>query len=52
MVRTGLNRTEHSRQIEKMAARAGTLTSETILRHGSNDFSVGDRVGVSFYLSC
>ena len=41
LVRSGLNRSP-------LATRARTLTSETILRPGSNNFSVGVRVGVRF----
>ena len=48
MVRAGLNRSEHSRHIEKMVNRAGTLSSETILRPSSNNFNVNVRVGVRF----
>ena len=43
-----LNHSEQSRHIEKMATRAGTLTSETILRLGFNNFSISVRVGVRF----
>ena len=46
MVRAWLNRSEHSRHIEKMATRAGTLTSEAILRLGSNNLNIKVRVGV------
>jgi len=41
---------ESSRHVEKMASRAGTLTSETILRPDSNNFRVRVSVRVPFKL--